>query len=186
MKTGALKLNRKYQEAKTWYQNKKKIIGVITILVCLAIACVFTIYAVNGTFGGFKELYSYPADEYNYLESVLKSTIVDDPYVDLKKIEDDDISYTCDYDSSKEVWNVTLSKDGIKVSVKITMQDGKTNIGKVMHDNKVARAVSATMSWLLLLIFATGCLAFAIYAVFIIVVGLAKFVCLVERIRIKS
>ena len=185
MKTGVL--NRKYQAAKTWYQNKKQIIGAITLLVCLAIAMFFTMHTIDNTYGGVKGMYTYPKEEYNSLANLLKNTIVDDPYIDLKNIDMEGINYTCDYNSKDEVWKVTLSKDGLNVRGDISRVEGKLET-KVTYDNKAAHIAFYTLNSIILLAFAAGCLACVIYLAFIIVVVLAKFVCLVEKviIHIKS
>lgn len=182
MKTGIL--GRKYQIAKVWYNSKKNIIRGIAILLCLVIACIFTIYAINDSFGGFKQMYSYPEEEYKFLESMLKSTIISDPYKDLKKIDNESINYTCNYESETEQWKVTLLRDGVRVNADITFVEGQLNM-KVTYNNKAAHVVDYTICWVVILIFAIACLYYVLAVIFFIMVALIKFICFVEKLIIS-
>lgn len=183
MKTGVL--NRTYNKAKNLYNAKKDAIKCITLLLSIVIAVVFISFVINttNTFGGLKGWYTYREDVYDELTSILEENIVNDPYTDLKKIADTEITYTCKFYSENQSWEVRLSKGHRWVSADISYIADKIDM-QVTYSSKVEYFFAVVIAHITIVLFAAFFI-FALLAIaFLIIWVLFKLICLLERIII--
>jgi len=183
MKTGVL--NRTYGKAKNFFKQKESVIKLITLLLSIVISVIFIIDVINSTntFGGLKEWYTYREDVYYNLTSILEENIVNDPYTDLKKISDTELTYTCKYYSENHSWEVQLSEGHRWVSAKIIYIDDKLNV-QVEHTDKVGYFFAVILVHIIFTAFATV-FAFVLFVIaFAIIWALFILLCLIERLII--
>lgn len=151
MKMGPV--NRMYERVRSFFTDYKERIKLITLAFCVLIALVVVVYMVTDTHGSVHKACEYSEDAYEQLSMTLLENIGDDPYMDLKNIEQ---NWECTYSSEKDLWTVTIEQEAISVKAEITYTNGESKID-ITYKSKAEHYFGAIVGILLLVILFTGC-----------------------------